>query len=94
MISAISLVGILLFRHPNKLLRVYDDGIIYPPLSMMKTTFFIFLILLFLNGCYTNKGELPDGTTYLEYDVQFDKEEAGFHAPLTNDLEEVQKENK
>ena len=52
------------------------------------------LILFLLSGCYTNKGQLVDDITYLEYDVQFDKEEGKFHAPLTSDLEEARKENK
>ena len=55
---------------------------------------FFILIVFLLSGCYTNKGQLLNGTTYLEYDVQFDKEEAKFRAPLTSDLEKAQKENK
>ena len=56
----------------------------------MKYLFILVLIVCLLNGCYTNKGRLSEGSAYLEYEVEFDKDEGIFYVPLTSELEESQ----
>ena len=56
----------------------------------MKCLFFVILLVFLLNGCYTNKGRLSEDSAYLEYEVEFDKDDGIFYVPLTSDLEESQ----